>query len=164
MSFSYISPKASHKDYGRFIIGDTVDSGHLLEDEEINYLVQECTVDAVFDITLFKARITRVATTKMAMKTGSRKLGPQSEDNRDRLKYFEDEANKAEVLSNFSGTPPLPEYESEKVFKNKQKIFEVIFSYKMQNFTIFKDYLLLIRNYFKKLIFLVKVNSKIISV
>jgi len=53
---------------------------------------------------------------------------------------------------------------SEKVFKNKQKIFEVIFSYKMQNFTIFKDYLLLIRNYFKKLIFLVKVNSKIISV
>lgn len=41
MGFQYGDPGASEKDEVRFLLGDTTDPGHLIEDEEINYLISK---------------------------------------------------------------------------------------------------------------------------
>jgi hypothetical protein len=41
MAFTYDSPAASEKDAVRFLLGDTTDDGHLLEDEEIDWLISK---------------------------------------------------------------------------------------------------------------------------
>lgn len=117
MAFTYTSDPANVPlDYGRFTIGDTHEVGHILEDAEIEYLLDKYTVNGKLDVLQFRAAIFRQAATMFAIKVAKRSLGPQSEDTRDRLKYFQDEADKAENLLKFSGTPPLPDYEYEKVF------------------------------------------------
>ena len=117
MSFTYNgNPSDSPLDYGRFIIGDTKDIGHILEDAEIEYLLNENTRDGKLNDLHFRAALFRQAATMYAINAVNRKLGPQTEDARDRLKYFQDEAEKAESRLTFSGTPPLPAYEYQKVF------------------------------------------------
>lgn len=117
MAFTYTGdPENVPLDFGRFMVGDTHETGHILEDAEIEYLLNKYTVNGKLDVLQFKAALFRQAATMFAIKVAKRSLGPQSEDTRDRLKYFQDEANKAEKLLTFSGTPPLPEYEYEKVF------------------------------------------------
>lgn len=39
MTFDYTDPTSEDKDAVRFLIGDTTDEGHLIEDEEIEYLL-----------------------------------------------------------------------------------------------------------------------------
>lgn len=39
MSFTYGNPSASNKDEMRFLLGDTTEDGHLIEDEEIEFIL-----------------------------------------------------------------------------------------------------------------------------
>lgn len=118
MSFTYSGdPENNPIDYGRFMIGDTHELGHILEDAEIQYILDMNTGDDdVLNELTFRAAIFRQAATMFAIKATKRSLGPQSEETRDRLKYFRDEADKAEHACNFSGTPPTPNYAYPKVF------------------------------------------------
>ena len=117
MSFTYTSdPENSVVDFGRFTIADTHEMGHILEDEEIEYIASKFTASGVLDTLQFRAAIFRQAATMYAIKATKRSLGPQSEETRDRLNYFKSEADKAEANLAFSGTPPLPEYAYKKGF------------------------------------------------
>lgn len=117
MAFTYTGhPESNPLDYGRFIIGDTQEAGHILEDAEVEFLLSQYTHDGVLDTLQFRAAIFRQAATMYAIKAQKRTLGPQSEDTSARLKYFQDEADKAEKQLTFSGTPPLPTYQYRKVF------------------------------------------------
>lgn len=117
MAFTYTAdPENNPTDYGRFMIGDTHEIGHVLEDTEIEYIIKQHTVDGVLDVTHFRAAIFRQAATMYAIKAAKRSLGPQSEDTRDRLAYFKDEADKAEKLCSVAGTPPAVNYAHEKIF------------------------------------------------
>lgn len=118
MSFTYTyDPKSNPLDYGRFLIGDTVESGHILEDTEIEYILAQYTdSDGVLDELRFKAAIFRHTATRFALKPNKRSLGPQAEEYSKRLAYFMAEADKAEKDLMFTGTPPLPNYQYPKVF------------------------------------------------
>lgn len=41
MTFTYVDPTSSARDKVRFLVQDTVNTGHLLEDEEITWLISE---------------------------------------------------------------------------------------------------------------------------
>ena len=117
MSFTYTGdPNNNAIDYGRFMIGDTHDVGHILEDAEIQYLLDINSTAGVVHVTAFRAAIFKQAATMYAIKAAKRSLGPQSEDTTKRLAYFIDEANKAEILARISGVPDVPEYDYDKVF------------------------------------------------
>ena len=51
--------------------------------------------------------------------TVKRALGPQSEDATKRLEYYNTMATKYEKDLMYSGVPPLPDYQGEKVFEKK---------------------------------------------
>lgn len=117
MSFTYGGNPGQNKlDYCRFVIGDTRESGHILEDAEILYFVDKYTIDGKLDDLQLRAALFRQAATMYAIKATKRALGPQSEDTKDRLAYFTAEAEKAEERLRFSGTPPIPEYSCDKIF------------------------------------------------
>lgn len=114
MSFSYSGdPTASDVDKVRFAVGDTQEIGHLLEDEEIAYMV----ANSKSDTSLMAAAYRQMATI-LGLRTVKRTLGPQSEDGTARLKYFQDMANKYDVLTSYSGAPPLPDVEDPIFDKN----------------------------------------------
>ena len=105
MSFSYSGdPTASDIDRIRFSVGDTKAAGHLLEDEEINYLVATTSSE-----TALLAAVYRQLATILGARTVKRTLGPQSEDGTARLAYFKQMADKYDLLAGFGGTPPLPD-------------------------------------------------------
>lgn len=117
MSFTYTeAPATNQLDWSRFTVGDTREAGRIFEDAELNYLLSICTTDDVLDKALFRAKAFRHAATKLATRTANRKLGPQSEDTRDRLAYYQQQAAYEEGLQSFSGELPLPEYASDKKF------------------------------------------------
>lgn len=112
MSFSYSGdPKTSELDYMRFMIGDTSEQGAILTNEEINWMVIE-----------YPTLSTRIAKAYRQMATSfakipNRRLGPQEENSTNRVKYFQQQAEFYERMSILAGgTPPLPEYSTEKVF------------------------------------------------
>jgi hypothetical protein len=113
MAFTYSgNPGASNLDRLRFLIGDTKEIGHILEDEELTYLIDTYTTS---ENALLAALYRQCANTYGA-KMVKRKLGPQSEDATDRQAYFVDLANKYEKLLTYAGVPPTPDYAAEKVF------------------------------------------------
>lgn len=117
MSFTYTGDPGHNKiDYCRFVIGDTHENGYVLEDAEILYFVDKYTINGELDDLQLRAALFRQAATMYAIKATKRSLGPQSEETKDRLAYFKDEADKAEARLRFSGTPPLPDYSYKKIF------------------------------------------------
>ena len=113
MAFTYSgNPSASDLDRLRFIIGDTKDVGHLLEDEEILYLVNTYTTSE----NALLAGLYRQCANTYGSRMVKRKLGPQSEDATDRQAYFVELADKYEKLLMYAGVPPTPAYAAEKVF------------------------------------------------
>lgn len=113
MSFSYSGdPNTSRLDAIRFAVGDTSNAEHMLADEEINWIV---TTYSVANKQLAVAF--RQCASMLAMRPTKRKLGPQEESTVDRLKYFTAQAEKYERNLGYSGTPPNPEYQEDKVFE-----------------------------------------------
>lgn len=112
MSFSYSgNPSRSKIDFVRFKIGDTNPLTALLQDEEINYMVENSSSDEALLAAAF-----RQAATTIGVHTIKRTLGPQSEDGTQRLKYFMEMADKLEKGLAYAGVPPLPDYSYDKVF------------------------------------------------
>lgn len=113
MAFSYSgNPAGSDLDRLRFTIGDTKEIGHLLEDEEIQYLIDTYTTSE----NALLAGLYRQCANTYGSKMVKRKLGPQTEDATDRQAYFVDLASKYEKLLTYAGVPPTPAYAAEKVF------------------------------------------------
>lgn len=96
----------------RFMLGDTDSTTPLLQDAEYEYIIA-CNPD---NMNKQIASAFRAAATAIAIHATKRRLGPQSEDDGDRLNYYKEQADFYEKLSQYSGTPPLPEYASPKVF------------------------------------------------
>lgn len=112
MSFTYTGyPADNELDALRFALGDTNSSQHLFEDAELQYII-----DTTQPGNQRLAVAFRHAATFLGIKAVKRTLGPQSEDPFTRLKYFKDMADKYEHLASYSGTPPTPEYETDKIF------------------------------------------------
>ena len=112
MSFSYSGdPTSSELDAIRFALTDTDVNSAVLQDEEINYII---SITNTYSTRL--ALSFRQAATFFGKRLVKKSLGPQSEDATSRHNYFIEMANKYEKQTSFSGTPPLPVYESEKVF------------------------------------------------
>ncbi|WP_301002978.1 hypothetical protein [uncultured Duncaniella sp.] len=113
MSFTYKGdPSSSPLDRARFIIGDTNESEPILQDEEIQYMLENSTSDLQL-----KAMLYRQAATILGARLVKRTLGPQSEDPTARAKYFAGMADKLEKSLMYSGVPPLPDYQYDKVFE-----------------------------------------------
>ena len=112
MSFSYSGdPRESAKDWLRFKTGDTVESSVMLQDEELDYIV------AIYAAPNQQLAVAfRQCASTLAAKLVKRSLGPQSEDATKRHEYFAAMANRYEKDLSYSGVPPLPDYESDKVF------------------------------------------------
>lgn len=112
MAFTYSGdPSASDLDLLRFTIGDTDSTEPLMQDAEYNYLIGQYSNKNKLIAEAFRA-----AATHFAIKNVKRQLGPQSEDPRERAAYFNAMADKYEDLSQFTGTPPVINYDSEKIF------------------------------------------------
>jgi hypothetical protein len=112
MSFTYTDPSASRRDAIRFIIGDTKSVDHLLEDAEIDWIIDQNEFTNKQIAVAF-----RQMATAFAIKPDRRKLGPQEESASQRLAYFKAMASKYERELNYTGLPPLPEYQADPVFE-----------------------------------------------
>lgn len=112
MSWSYSgNPKESPIDEVRFLVGDTNKNEPILQDEEIQYLIDEYGANAnVLRYYVF----THVAT--IFARDTKRTLGPQSEDPTKRLEYFQQQAKHYEGLLASAGIS-LPKYAYPKVFR-----------------------------------------------
>lgn len=112
MAFSYSgNPNESPLDWLRFTIGDINAASPMLQDAELNYII-----DLYPDMPSRQLAVAfRQCANVLATKATKRKLGPQSEDTTDRLRYYTQMADKYEK-STLGGIPPLPDYNSEKVF------------------------------------------------
>lgn len=113
MSFSYSGdPSSSPLDALRFILGDTKSTMAILQDEEINWIVNNYTTGTQQLAVAF-----RQCATIFGGRVAKRKLGPQEEDSSLRLKYFKEQADKYERMLVTAGVPPLPVYQFDKVFE-----------------------------------------------
>lgn len=112
MSFTYSGdPSNSKLDECRFLLGDTNKDAPILQDEEINYIInQSGSNSTLMRYTLFSQAATIFA---RAIK---RSLGPQSEDPTSRLNYFEAEAAYYKQKLAISGIS-VPKYAYPKVFR-----------------------------------------------
>lgn len=114
MAFTYSGdPSQSEADYVRFMLGDTNPAAPILQDAEIAFIVSST---ASVTATSRLATAFRAAATALGAKLVKRSLGPQSEDATNRLKYYQDQADKYDKISSYSGTPPAPDYASALVF------------------------------------------------
>lgn len=112
MSFTYTgNPASSPIDSLRFVLGDTNPDAAVFQDAELQYIV-DTTVEGSSRL----AVAFRHAATTFGIRAVKRTLGPQHEDPTARLNFFVDMAKYYERLTSYSGTPPLPDYQSEKVF------------------------------------------------
>ena len=115
MAFSYSGdPTESTVDLLRFTLGDTDESSPLMQDAEYEYLISQ--YPNASDQNKLIAAAFRAGATHLAMKNVKRSLGPQSEDPRERAAYFADMADKYENQSAFTSTPPVPDYDADKIF------------------------------------------------
>jgi hypothetical protein len=86
----------SPKDQIRLLIGDTLDSDPLLQDEEIEYYITQCASDVNrAALSCLNVIITRICSTP------DYSLGPYSESNGNRLKAFQ--SVKAELEAKVTG-------------------------------------------------------------
>lgn len=87
MTWTYSGdPSKSVLDQYRFTIGDTTANDIILQDEEINFLITKYPIEDELLYNLFDA------TAQAFARKISRKLGPQSEDTKDRLAYYKEKA------------------------------------------------------------------------
>lgn len=111
MSFSYSGdPSSTDLDECRFLLGDTDANNPILQDEEINYIIDQSGTDKVLlRYTLFLQAATIFA------RDIKRSLGPQSEDPTTRLKFFEAQAAEYKRKLSARGLS-IPQYAYPKVF------------------------------------------------
>lgn len=113
MAFTYSGdPTASLLDALRFALGDTHAESVLMQDAEYAYIIGLYPDSRTKQL----AAVFRAAATHYSAKNVKRSLGPQSEDPRDRARYYADLADKYEKMSAFTATPPLPDYDADKIF------------------------------------------------
>ena len=112
MSWSYSGdPKNSPIDALRFLIGDTDISTQIMQNEELQYLIDEYgTNENVLRYHVFMTTATIFA------RDIKRSLGPQMEDPTTRLKFFQEQAKYYEGLLASTGIS-LPKYVYPKVFR-----------------------------------------------
>lgn len=112
MAFTYTNdPGANPIDAIRFQTGDTNPRQPVLQDEEIEWIIQEYSAAKQLAIAF------RQCANHFAAMSVKRKLGPQSEDATERLQYYSSMADKLEKSTSFSGVPPSPAYQGDKVFE-----------------------------------------------
>jgi len=99
MSWNYSgNPVDSELDRYRFLIGDTDASAPIMQDEEIQFLIDEYGSDHNrLMYHLFKQVATRFA------RDIKRRLGPQSEDPTERLRYFQAKVDEYAALLQAAG-------------------------------------------------------------
>lgn len=111
MSWSYSgNPSDTEKDMCRFLISDTDESAPILQDEEIQYIIEQAKGN--------EARLKYLLFTQAATyfsRDIKRSLGPQSEDPTSRLDFYKEQAAYYKMLCSASGMS-LPKYEYPKVF------------------------------------------------
>ncbi len=112
MSWTYSGdPSTSKLDECRFIVGDTLANEPVMQNEEIQYLIDECINN---DTKLLYELFNRAAT--IFARDIKRRLGPQSEDPTERLKYFRDQATVYKAKLGACGIS-LPKYAYPKAFR-----------------------------------------------
>ncbi len=112
MSWSYSgNPKDSPIDEVRFLVGDTNKNEPILQDEEIQYLIDEYGANT----NVLRYYVCPHGATIFARDI-QRTLGPQSEDPTTRLEYFQQQAKHYEGLLASAGIS-LPKYAYPKVFR-----------------------------------------------
>ena len=113
MSWSYSgNPSTSELDAFRFLLKDTIEDDPILQDEEIKFILDNYPSK--------NARLAvgyRQCAATFARKPIKRSLGPQSEDNSKRLKFYEDMAKQYEDAVLYSGRPRDPQYQHDVVFE-----------------------------------------------
>lgn len=113
MAFTYTGdPTSSPVDALRFLVGDTSPENVLMQDAEYAYIIAQFPDSKAKQY----AATCRAAATHYAACNVKRSLGPQSEDPRDRANYFASLADKYEKMAAFTATPPLPDYDADKIF------------------------------------------------
>lgn len=112
MSWTYSgNPTSSTLDESRFLIGDTNESSPIMQDEEIQYIIDE----ANGNVNLLRYLLFTQAATIFARDI-KRSLGPQTEDPTTRLDFFNSQA--AEYKKKLSATGlSIPKYAYPKTFK-----------------------------------------------
>lgn len=111
MSFSYSgNPADSPLDECRFLLGDTNEAEPILQDEEIEYIIDQAGSNHdMLCYELFKRAATIFA------HQIKRSLGPQSEDPTSRLEYFKEQAKEYKSKMSYSGIS-IPKYGHPKIF------------------------------------------------
>ena len=112
MSWTYSGNPANSKlDECRFLISDTNELEPIMPDEEIQYIIDSSNGE---DTQLFYQLFSRAAT--IFSRDIKRRLGPQSEDPTERLKYFSKQASYYRSKMASAGLS-LPKYAYPKVFR-----------------------------------------------
>ena len=112
MSFSYSGdPLSSPVDECRFLIGDTDENDHIMQDEEIEYLISQSGTN----VNLLRYNLFSHAATVYA-KAIKRSLGPQSEDPTQRLNFFKQQAEEYKYKLSSQGVS-LPKFSYPKIFR-----------------------------------------------
>ncbi len=112
MSWSYSkNPADSELDKLRFLIGDINTNEPILQDEEIQFLIDEYGSNTNL---LYYQIFMHVAT--VFARDIKRSLGPQAEDPTERLKFFRDQANIYKSKLSVAGIS-VPKYVYPKIFR-----------------------------------------------
>jgi hypothetical protein len=112
MSWTYSgNPKASVLDECRFLISDTNESAPIMQDEEIQFIIDE----ANGNVNLLRYNLFRQAATIFARDI-KRSLGPQSEDPTTRLNFYNAQMAEYKAKLQASGLS-IPNYAYPKIFR-----------------------------------------------
>lgn len=112
MSWSYSrNPATSELDKIRFLVGDTNPNEPILQDEELQFLIDEYGSNTNM---LYYQVFNHVAT--VFARDIKRSLGPQSEDPTERLKFFRDQTNLYKKKLNIAGIS-IPKNAYPKIFR-----------------------------------------------
>lgn len=111
MAWTYSgNPAESELNKYRFLIGDTVASEPLMQDEEINFVLDTYPSHNARLYRLYDA-----LANKFSREDIKKSLGPQSVDPTERKKHFEEQAAFYKRLASVSNIS-LPKYKGEKAF------------------------------------------------
>ena len=111
MSFSYSGdPSTSKVDECRFLLGDTDENNPIMQDEEINYIIEQSGDNK--NLCLYNLFVHAATIFARSIK---RSLGPQSEDPTARLNFFNKQAEEYKSKLSARGVS-LPRYSYPKTF------------------------------------------------
>lgn len=112
MSWSYSGdPTSSKIDECRFLIGDTNEAFPIMQDEELQYLVDEAGDNKSYLRYLLYSQAATIFARDI-----KRSLGPQSEDPTERLKFFKEQADLYKSKMSVGSGLSIPKYSYPKVF------------------------------------------------